>query len=137
MLFPASTIATLRDINRDNLPHRAVVERATYTRGQGGVSTESFAAIATGVPCRRSIAGHSAGERLIADQLQAVVQSVVVFDAGTDVRALDRLTVTGLDGAGNPFSITLDVQSVLDPVAAEAMRKALCSHAVVADTAVQ
>lgn len=131
MLFPASTIATLRDINADNLPHRATVERPAYVRGQGGVSSQSYAAIATGVPCRRSIAGHSAGERLIADQLQAIVQSVVVFDAGTNVLALDRLTVTGLDGGGNPFTIALDVQAVLDPVAAEAMRKALCSHAVV------
>lgn len=134
MLFPDCTIATLRGINSDNLPHRAVIERATETRGEGAVTLRDYAPIATDVPCRRSIAGHSAGERLIADQLQAVVQSVVVFDAGTDVLALDRLTVTGLDGAGNPFTIALDVQSVLDPVAAEAIRKALCSHAVVATT---
>ncbi|MGI8765699.1 MAG: hypothetical protein ACR2KM_04175 [Gemmatimonadaceae bacterium] len=126
-LFPADAVAQFRAMNTANLPHTALVERPGYTRGAGAITQRSYTVVAVGVPCRRSIAGHSAGERLIADQLEAVVQSVVVFDAGTDVRQDDRLTVSGLDGAGNPFTVTVTVVGVLAPIATETMRKALCA----------
>lgn len=129
-MFPSSAIATLAALSNSLMPHQATIERPSTATGPGGVVTPGFTTMATGVPCRRAIAGHSAGERVIADQVRAIISDAVVFQPGTDVRERDRLTVTGADAVGTPFTLVFDVEAVLAPVVAEAMRKALCSAVV-------
>lgn len=136
MFIPAIAVATLAAINNASLPHRAQIDRPSTSTGPGGVVAPTYTTIASGIPCRRAIAGHSAGERTIADQVQPIVADVVVFAPGADVREHDRLTVTGTDAGGTAFTLVFDVDAVMAPLAAEAMRKVLCTAVASAPTPV-
>lgn len=125
-LFNARTVAALAALNAASLPHAAVIAGPTYTAAHGAQQVHYDTPRLSGVPCRVSIPALSGGELVTAEQLRALSRYTVVFAAGTDVRELDRLTVTGTDAAGRAFTLVLDVVTVGAPLAVEAMRKTVC-----------
>ncbi|MFN8533850.1 MAG: head-tail adaptor protein [Dehalococcoidia bacterium] len=113
MTFSALDLAQLAGLVDAALPESATVQRRTPADdGRGGQSVSWPTALAT--VCR--IAGLSANDRQIADKLGVEASATLVFAAGSDVRASDRVVAGG---------VTWTVLAVEAPTSYETRRVAL------------
>jgi hypothetical protein len=84
-------LGMLRTLQEQYLPDVCNVSRGTETASGDGTAV-TWAAIATGVPCRVSPLASGTGETLGADaSLQSVAQWTVWVPAGTDATVKDRI----------------------------------------------
>lgn len=125
ILFPESTLAVMRVLSEDNLPHVAQIQDMTSVRGPGAITTQTPVTVAT-VDCRLSPI--TAAERVVGDQALADATWYVVLPAGTAVTEKQRIIVTG-ETLGDEWTETLLVVGVPAPRAYEVMRKVLCKDA--------
>lgn len=126
-LFPESTLAQMRAINEDNLPHSCQVYRNTSGYGPGGVVTEGWAAHGAPIPCRAApMNTTAAAERIAGDQVEALTRYIVAFRHSADVTAEDRLVVTGVNPDGGAWELRLEVVTPPGPRVDEVLRKAVC-----------
>ncbi len=100
MLQPEQ-ITTMRDVTRAALPETATISRKTAVSDGAGGRTETWADIATAVPCR---VGPAAGGEtgMSGGRIEDESTHVVTFSAGQDITEADRLTV-----AGQSYEVTL------------------------------
>lgn len=129
-------LAELRDLNRGSLVSRAKLERLTDAAGPGpggGANTraKTWATVAGGdaLPCR--LAPASAGNpSSVADQTVDLARARLVLDVeGPAVLEGDRLTVTGVDAAGNAWTRVVAVLGAESPRSFSAMRVFVCENA--------
>lgn len=121
-LFPSRTLGLHTRQNEANLPHLCQVQlnAEAVDDGEGG-STPGWLDSGSALPCRVSPVG-SAEERLQADQIQADMRFVVVFEAATVIALNARLVIT--IGAE---TLKLDPDGSNGPRSYEAQRKYECS----------
>lgn len=124
-----SSLATLRRINKHNLESTAVVLAEASTAGPGGTSTGAWNTVGDLLPCRLTSLSGKGEEIAIAEQLRAVPDFLVVFEAGAAIDTAKRITVTG-ETRGVPWSKTLDVVGVAAPLTFESARKVYCTAGI-------
>lgn len=118
-----SVLGLIRSLNSSRFPHTAVVKTKTGSTNVGGVITPTYTARLSGVPCRLSPIGATEQERLQAEQLQSIPKGIVVFDPSVEIRATDRVVVSGVDVDEGPWSVTLEILGIPIRRSMEAMRK--------------
>lgn len=115
-LFSGLGGVLLRDLTRENLPHRATV----YAPGSsvvGGVTKPSgFTVVAEGVRCRLTSNGRGS-ERIAADAVKARAPWKVAFLPGMGATILTQheLEIIGEDERGNAFVRRVRVTAVDAP----------------------
>jgi hypothetical protein len=128
-MFSPEVLAELRDINRASLVSTATVKRLTIAGGgAGGANTgaRSWTDVAEGVPCRLSPIV-PATPSSVADQTAYLGRWLVVVDLEAPaIRAGDRLEVSGVDEAVQPWTRTVLVLGDRSPRTFSAMRPYVC-----------
>jgi len=106
-MFNAGEMAVLRKRANQVLISTCDIQRRMQTSDNAGGSTLSFVTVYTDVKARLSpVRNDFEQERIIAERFGANVTWILSLPIGTDVRLLDRVTMTGY---GNP----MEVQAVL------------------------
>jgi hypothetical protein len=107
-LFGDTTaLAELRAFVATTMTATCDVRTRTVVAGPGGSQAETWAAVATAIPCAFRPAG-SPDEPVAADAVQAVTRYLVKLPPETAVTARDRLAITHGE-AGTPDPLVLDV----------------------------
>ncbi len=75
------------------LPDRATIARSTTVYDGAGGSEDTFANVATSVPCRLSPVGGGEDAASSGERLSDEAEVTITFAAGFDVRDSDRVTV--------------------------------------------
>jgi hypothetical protein len=135
-LFTPGSLSRLRRLNLASMKDRAVVEAPTEAAGDdggAGTGTDTWAPVAgtdvTPAPCRISpaAAGAVATE---ADQNVALNRWTLTLDVeGPAVGPGYRVTVTGIDVAGDAYTRRLIVLGEHNPRTFAAMRRYACEDA--------
>lgn len=91
-----------RQINRSRkrfaalLPDRALIERPTDVSDGGGGFTQTWASLASNVPCRLAPVGGGEGNAPSAGaRLSDAATCTITFAAGRDISEADRVTIAG------------------------------------------
>lgn len=105
--FTPSDLAEFRRMSEAAMDCLATIQTASTVRGPGGTSVPKYTDRLVNVPCRLSAVPGVSTQILTADQLHNVAKWLVVLPVGTVVNDSDQIVVTGTDGAGQPFSLTL------------------------------
>lgn len=75
------------------LPDRATIQRPTTVYDCAGGSTDTWADVATAVPCRLSPVGGGEDEPSHGERLSAEADVLITFAAGMDIKDSDRITI--------------------------------------------
>ncbi len=75
------------------LPDRATIARPTTVYDGAGGHTDTFASVATAVPCRLSPVGGGEDAANSGDRISDEATATITFAAGTDIRDSDRITI--------------------------------------------
>lgn len=94
-IFSAAELADLQDLAVSVMPDTAQVQRPTVTDDGAGGSTAAYAAVGGPVPCLLGARNLTASEAPTAGRLGITTLWDVQVPAGTDVRAADRLSISG------------------------------------------
>lgn len=79
------------------LPDTCAIQRKTVGSDGGGGQTEIWPDLATGMPCRVTPAvAIRLGSTVAGDRLDSTTTHVITLAAGTDIRAGDRIVVSGV-----------------------------------------
>ncbi len=89
----AGQIARARRRFATLLPDRATIARPTTVYDGAGGHTDTFANVATAVPCRLSPVGGGEDHAGSGDRIADEAEVLITFAAGTDVRDTDRITI--------------------------------------------
>lgn len=135
-IFSADSLRALRDLNVSTLTSVARIDAPTTSSGAGGANVGGRAwktvvdpnshAPALAVPCRMAplVPSTDSGQ---ADQTVFIARWVVVFDLdGPPVIEGNRLTVTGVDVAGIPWTRIVLVIGSRSPRTFSSMRTYVC-----------
>jgi hypothetical protein len=114
-----SQIHRARQIARRHMPATCVIQRPTRVKDTTGGYRPGTPATVSTVPCRVDSAGESGDERLIAGQLDAIVEWAVSLPVGTDVQPSDVIVTGGR---------TLQIAAVLDLESLAIEQRVLCSE---------
>lgn len=86
----------------------ATILAPVLTRGPGAVTTTTYMSTLTDIPCRLS--QMTMDEQVLeAEQLRNLAKWLVVLPVGTVVPDASQIMVSGTDGSGTAFTITLRV----------------------------
>lgn len=92
------TAGELREMRRDmaeELPDRALIERPTDVPDGGGGFTQTWAALASNVPCRLAPVGGGEDQAAAGDRITDAATCTITFAAGRDISEADRVTIAG------------------------------------------
>ena len=119
-LFPEQ-LAAQRARALDDMPGRCEIHRYTSVENDMGESVQTWAPVASGVPCRVIATASATGrERERLGAIAQVTDWYIVLPHNHDVTAKDRIYVT------LPLPLrAFDVSQVLGPVTDETRRRAL------------
>ena len=115
----------MRALSDANLPYLASIQSQVDTVTEGGVHTLTWSTVSV-VNCRLSVP--NADEQIVAEQPTGRTQWLVVFKAGTQITAKQRVVVEGADAAGNAFTKTLEVLGVNAPLVFEVYRRVVAEE---------
>lgn len=106
--FTANDMAGFKQMSDEAMDCLATIQSPVNTRGAGAVTITTYVNTEVNVPCRLSQA--SMNEQVLeAEQLRNLAKWLVVLPVGTTIPDGSQLIVTGKDGAGVPFTLTLRV----------------------------
>lgn len=120
-LFDAATMAEMRRINDDNLPHTATVLRLVETAG-AGASMRAGVWTPTEATYRCRLAAYRPTEQIERTRLAHRGVFVVVLPSTAIVDPKDRLRVVG-ETEGVPWSVDLAIDGVKAPGSYEMLRR--------------
>lgn len=87
---------SMREQSAALLPDTCEIQRLTSSADSWGGQSQAWAVVASGVPCRVSVATATAGvETELAERVTTVMWHLVTLPHGTDVSLADRIAVAG------------------------------------------